>query len=135
MFYLSKIKACLNNKILSYFRNCLIGGSYQVKISDCAIYRPLYSVDYFTVPESSTDDVLPLRWIPWEVYVMVSLFFFFFFFFVGLWSQSADKLTIHSVPCSPFAGLQHMQQWRVRVFHKFCFKLWSKWMVPEKWSP
>ncbi len=27
-------------------------------------------------------------------------FFFFFFFFVGLWSQSADKLTIHSIPCS-----------------------------------
>jgi hypothetical protein len=25
---------------------------------------------------------------------------FFFFFFVGLWSQSADKLTIHSIPCS-----------------------------------
>jgi hypothetical protein len=24
----------------------------------------------------------------------------FFFFFVGLWSQSADKLTIHSLPCS-----------------------------------
>jgi hypothetical protein len=24
----------------------------------------------------------------------------FFFFFVGLWSQSADKLTIHSIPCS-----------------------------------
>ncbi len=22
------------------------------------------------------------------------------FFFVGLWSQSADKLTIHSIPCS-----------------------------------
>ena len=43
---------------------------------------------------------------------------------VGLWSQSADKLTIHSIPCNwilkadnsskstlPFAGLQHMQQW------------------------
>ncbi len=27
-------------------------------------------------------------------------FFFFFFFFFGLWSQSADKLTIHSLPCS-----------------------------------
>jgi hypothetical protein len=24
---------------------------------------------------------------------------FYFYFFVGLWSQSADKLTIHSIPC------------------------------------
>jgi hypothetical protein len=31
---------------------------------------------------------------------LVSFFFFFFFFFFGLWSQLADKLTIHSIPCS-----------------------------------
>ena len=57
---------------LIFFRNCLIGGSYQVKISDSAIYRPNYASDYFRVPESSDEDVLPLRWVPWEVYVMVS---------------------------------------------------------------
>ena len=57
---------------LKFSRNCLIGGSYQVKISDSAICRPVYSSDYFHVPESTTEDLLPLRWVPWEVYVMVS---------------------------------------------------------------
>ena len=28
-----------------------------------------------------------------------------------------------------------MQQFQVRVFHKFWSKPWSNWMVPEKWSP
>ncbi len=34
-----------------------------------------------------------------SVFVVKKLFFFFFFF-VGLWSQSADKHTIHSIPWS-----------------------------------
>jgi hypothetical protein len=55
-------------------RNCLIGGSYQIKISDSAIYRPVYGSDYFNVTESNTEDILPLRWVSWEVYVMVSPF-------------------------------------------------------------
>ena len=49
-----------------------------------------------------------------------------------LWSHSAGKLTIHSVPYSwivlteysskstlPFAGLYHFQNCQVRVFHNF----------------
>ncbi len=55
-------------------RNCLIGASYHIKISDCAMFRPVYSGDYFRdVENDHQGDVLPLRWIPWEVYIMVSL--------------------------------------------------------------
>jgi hypothetical protein len=45
------------------------------------------------------------------------------------------KPTIPQSPPSHFAGLQHKPQFQVRVFHKFCSKLWFKWTVPEKWSP
>ncbi len=74
-------------------------------------------------------------WPPWchnSLFYLKIKKIVFFFFFVVLWSQSADKLTIHSIPCSwilwadhsskstlPFAGLQHMQQCQVRVFHNF----------------
>ena len=72
-----------------------------------------------------------------------------FFFVVGLWSQSADKLTIHSIPCSwifykptiPQSPSSHLRDYstcnnaRLEFFHNFCSKLWSKWKVPEKWSP
>lgn len=54
-------------------RNCLIGASYHIKISDCAMFRPVYKTDYFRDQEND-HDVLPLRWIPWEVYIMVGAF-------------------------------------------------------------
>ncbi len=41
MFY-HKRKSFLKTFYL-FFRNCLIGGSFQVKISDSAIYRPVYA--------------------------------------------------------------------------------------------
>ena len=65
----------------SRYRNCLIGQGYAVKISDFAMFRPAYSSDYFKTTENVKDiptanasnqgDVIPLRWIPWEVYIMV----------------------------------------------------------------
>ena len=72
---------------ISHFRNCLIGQGYAVKISDFAMFRPAYSSDYFKTTEnvkdiptanamaasSSQGDVIPLRWIPWEVYIMVRI--------------------------------------------------------------
>ena len=67
--------------IFSCNRNCLIGQGYAVKISDFAMFRPAYSSDYFKTTENVKDiptanasnqgDVIPLRWIPWEVYIMV----------------------------------------------------------------
>ena len=70
---------------LWFFRNCLIGQGYTVKISDFAMFRPGYSSDYFKASENSNEissstrmssepiqeDLIPLRWIPWEVYIMV----------------------------------------------------------------
>jgi len=58
-------------------RNCLIGASYHIKISDCAMFRPVYQADYFR-DQDNDHDVLPLRWIPWEVYIM------------RLWSSKSD---------------------------------------------
>ena len=72
---------------ISLCRNCLIGQGYAVKISDFAMFRPAYSSDYFKTTEnvkdgptanamatsSSIGDVIPLRWIPWEVYIMVRI--------------------------------------------------------------
>ena len=61
-----------------------------MKISDFAMFRPAYSTDYFNVTENATElsssnamggntasqssqaENIPLRWIPWEVYIMVS---------------------------------------------------------------
>lgn len=59
------------SNIMLFFltRNCLVGASYHIKISDCAMFRPAFKKDYF----QSDRDVLPLRWIPWEVHVMVRL--------------------------------------------------------------
>ena len=47
------------------------------------MFRPAYSSDYFKTTENVKDiptanasnqgDVIPLRWIPWEVYIMVRL--------------------------------------------------------------
>ena len=58
----------LMNALFSFARNCLVGASYHIKISDCAMFRPVFKKDYY----QSERDVLPLRWIPWEVHVMVS---------------------------------------------------------------
>jgi len=55
----------------SFSRNCLIGESYQIKISDCAVYQPVYGCDYVRSCDNNDDELLPIRWIPWEVYVMV----------------------------------------------------------------
>jgi len=58
-------------------RNCLVGASYHIKISDCAMFRPIYKNDYIR-DQDNDHDVLPLRWIPWEVYIM------------RLWSSRSD---------------------------------------------
>ena len=58
-------------------RNCLVGASYHIKISDCAMFRPIYKNDYYR-DQDNDHDVLPLRWIPWEVYIMVRNFFTLF---------------------------------------------------------
>ncbi|KAL3275353.1 hypothetical protein HHI36_020120 [Cryptolaemus montrouzieri] len=44
-------------------RNCLVGKSYEIKISDVGSYRQMYSSDYYQIPGSRP---LPVRWMAWE---------------------------------------------------------------------
>ena len=62
----------INTCLFVFGRNCLVGASYHIKISDCAMFRPLFKRDYY----QSEGEVLPLRWIPWEVQIMVRKFYF-----------------------------------------------------------
>jgi len=54
--------------------------------------------------------------------------------FCAMWLDffSRPFLKVHPPICR--IAVQHMQQCQVRVFHNFSSKIWSKWMVPEKWS-
>ena len=80
-FVYEKCKQFYQRICFFHCRNCLIGQGYAVKISDFAMFRPAYSSDYFKTTENVKDittanatnqeDVIPLRWIPWEVYIMV----------------------------------------------------------------
>ncbi|KAL1117262.1 hypothetical protein AAG570_004588 [Ranatra chinensis] len=44
-------------------RNCLVGKSYQIKVSDHAMYCSQYEGDYYI---SDTKTKLPIRWMAWE---------------------------------------------------------------------
>jgi len=52
------------------------GGSVTLKIGDVAAFRDVYASDYARAADVATDGgcemLLPLRWVPWEVYVLVS---------------------------------------------------------------
>ncbi len=71
--------------------------------------------------------------------------FFFVFFCIFLLDFGLSRLTSLQFIQYHVAGFykrtnpqsppSHLQQCQVRVFHNFCSKLWSKWMVLEKWSP
>lgn len=56
----------------SFFRNCLIGKAYQVKISDFGTDNELYAADYYKVDGSLA---LPIRWMAWEsIYLVINGF-------------------------------------------------------------
>ena len=46
----------------------LVGREYSVKVTDIAVFQPVYSHCYTTDAEHR----IPLRWMPWEAVVMVS---------------------------------------------------------------
>lgn len=52
-----------------FFRNCLVGRRYEVKVSDLGSYRHMYSTDYCQIAGSRP---LPLRWMAWESVLLVS---------------------------------------------------------------
>lgn len=46
-----------------YYRNCLIGKGYQIKICDFATDNEIYACDYYKIDDRSP---LPVRWASWE---------------------------------------------------------------------
>ena len=94
---------------LWFFRNCLIGQGYTVKISDFAMFRPGYTSDYYKASENSNEissstrmssepiqeDLIPLRWIPWEVYIMVRTKISYIYIFNQLWYVIRILLTLY----------------------------------------
>lgn len=58
----------LINVLYYYFRNCLVGKAYQIKISDFGTDNEAYASDYYNVNGSMP---LPVRWMAWESVFMV----------------------------------------------------------------
>lgn len=52
-----------------FFRNCLVGKAYRVKISDFGTDNDLYSADYYKLDGKLG---LPIRWMAWESAFLVS---------------------------------------------------------------
>lgn len=51
-------------------RNCLVGRSYTVKVTDIAMCSDLYKKDYSDI---SGRPPVPIRWLPWESILLVRL--------------------------------------------------------------
>jgi discoidin domain receptor family protein 2 len=55
--------------MLDNYRNCLVGAGYTLKICDWALLRSTYTACYY---RTQADEALPLRWMAWEAFLMVS---------------------------------------------------------------
>jgi len=53
-----------------FFRNCIVCRGCTVKVSDLGSGRSAYAADYFRVEGRPP---LPIRWMPWESMLMVSV--------------------------------------------------------------
>ena len=54
------------------------------------MFRPIYKNDYIR-DQDNDHDVLPLRWIPWEVYIMVSNYLFIVYFYTYIYWVNSFK--------------------------------------------
>lgn len=61
---------CPYNPCLLFCRNCLVGRSYIVKVSELGNGRTLYAADYCPLGRSQP---LPLRWMAWESVLLVRI--------------------------------------------------------------
>lgn len=61
-------------------RNCLVGRSYTVKVTDIAMCSDLYKKDYSDIGGRPP---APIRWLPWESILLV---------------RSSDRLALFSIP-------------------------------------
>ena len=55
-------------------RNCLVGRSYTVKVTDIAMCSDLYKKDYSDIGGRPP---APIRWLPWESILLVRIRRFF----------------------------------------------------------
>ena len=55
---------------LSYFRNCLVGKCYHIKICDFGSDCPTYKKDYVEMEDML---LVPLRWMAWESVIEVRM--------------------------------------------------------------
>jgi len=51
-------------------RNCLVGRSYTVKVTDIAMCSDLYKKDYSDIGGRPP---VPIRWLPWESILLVKM--------------------------------------------------------------
>lgn len=51
-------------------RNCLVGRSYTVKVTDIAMCSDLYKKDYSDIGGRPP---APIRWLPWESILLVRI--------------------------------------------------------------
>jgi discoidin domain receptor family protein 2 len=51
-------------------RNCLVGRSYAVKVTDIAMCSDLYKKDYSDIGGRPP---VPIRWLPWESILLVKM--------------------------------------------------------------
>ena len=75
------------------------------------MFRPGYSSDYFKASENSNEissstrmssepiqeDLIPLRWIPWEVYIMVRTMYKYIYIYINI--MSYDILSEYYLQC------------------------------------
>lgn len=52
-----------------FFRNCLVGKLYHIKISDFGTDNEQYAQDYFKMENGM---LLPIRWMAWESIYLVN---------------------------------------------------------------
>ena len=54
--------------LMLMLRNCLVGPGYIVKVTDTAMFEPIYAPCYY----DTGDQRIPIRWMPWEAVTRVS---------------------------------------------------------------
>lgn len=80
-------------------RNCLVGDSLTVKISDFGLARNVHSVDYY---KGSEHDAIPIRWMPLETILNNK-----FTIESDVWSFGVVMWEIFSFALQPYYGMAH----------------------------
>lgn len=80
-------------------RNCLVGESLNVKISDFGLARSIHSMEYY---KGSDHDAIPIRWMPLE-----SILYNKFTSESDVWSFGILLWEVFSYALQPYYGMSH----------------------------